>query len=332
MTRPTPRPGLALAGAVLLPAGCSAGSDPSAAPSATGPTALTAGSLPAASGKPSASPVVDQTGQAGPVLTPVGAPTPLDLAALEAELGARIGVYAIDTGDGATVEHRPDERFAYASTIKALAAGAILAQTTPEDLARVVSFTAGDLVPYSPVTEQSVGAGLTLGELAAAAVQVSDNTAANLLLAELGGPEGLEQHLRNLGDTTTQVDRVEPDLNEAAPGDSRDTSTPRAMASSLAAYALGDALDGADRAQLLTWLEGSTTGDALVRAGAPSGWEVADKSGTGGFGTRNDIAVVRPPDRAPVVIAVMTSRGSDDEPSDDAVARAAAVALDALGG
>jgi beta-lactamase class A len=250
---------------------------------------------------------------------------------LEVELGVRLGVYVLDTGTGLEVAHRADERFAYASAHKALSAGAVLARTTDAELDRPVAFTAADLVPYSPVTAQRLETGMTLREVAEAAVTVSDNTAANLLLAELGGPEGFEQALRDLGDDVTQVDRLEPELNEAAPGDDRDTSTPRAMATSLRSYVLGDALAEDDRRTLTDWLLASTTGAGLVRAGVPDGWRVGDKSGSGGFGTRNDIAVVWPPDREPLVVAVMSSSDvPGDRAEDETVARATEAALTAF--
>lgn len=251
-------------------------------------------------------------------------PTAAGLVRLEEEFDARLGVFAVDTGSGRTVEHRADERFAYASTFKALAAGALLARTSTAELDTVVTYSGADLVPYSPVTQQHVDEGLSLRELAEAAVTASDNTAANLLLAELGGPRGLEDDLRALGDDVTDPDRVEPALNEGVPGDVRDTSTPRAMATSLRAYSLGDALDATDREVLNGWLRASTTGDDLVRAGVPADWVVGDKSGSGGHGTRNDIAVAWPPDGAPLVIVVMSSRDEDGAGYDDAlIARAA---------
>ncbi|WP_405093980.1 class A beta-lactamase [Micromonospora sp. NBC_01392] len=213
----------------------------------------------------------------------------------------------------------------------ALAAGALLAATSDADLDRVVRYRRADLVSYSPVTERHVGSGMTLRAVAEAAVRQSDNTAGNLMFAELGGPAGFERALRGVGDRVTDPARTEPDLNETAPGDVRDTSTPRAWAGSLRAYALGDVLPPPDRAVLLDWMGSSTTGAGLVRAGAPAGWRVAVKSGTGGYGTRNDIAVVWSPDAAPIVLAVLTTRADRNASPDDAlVAGAAAAALAAI--
>ncbi|MFJ8752543.1 class A beta-lactamase [Streptomyces sp. NPDC102441] len=250
---------------------------------------------------------------------------------LERKYDARLGVYAVDTGSGLTVTHRPDERFAYASTCKALLAGALLEKYTLRRLDRRVRYGPADLVANSPITEQHVDTGLTLRELCDAAVRHSDNTAANLLFHELGGPRGLQDALVALGDRTTRCDRYEPDLSEAAPGDLRDTSTPRALAGALRAYVLGDTLGRDERTVLTDWLDRNTTGDALIRAGAPAGWVVGDKTGTGGYGTRNDIGVVRPPDSAPIIIAVLSRRDARGaEPQDTLVAHAARITLTAF--
>ncbi|MGY2066745.1 class A beta-lactamase [Blastococcus sp. SYSU DS0619] len=250
---------------------------------------------------------------------------------LEAEFDARLGVFAVDTATGRTVEHRADERFAFASTHKALTAAAVLDRTSAAELDQLVPYTADELVAHSPVTGPHAGAGLPLRDLLQAAIQQSDNTAANLLLARLGGPDGFEQVLRALGDDVTRADRTETELNTAVPGDERDTSTPRALATDLRAVLLDGALEPADRDLLTGWLRDNTTGATLIEAGVPAEWDVADKSGAGGHGTRNDIAVMWPPDGAPIVLAVLSSRASADAGYDDAlVARAAAVVAGAL--
>jgi beta-lactamase class A len=253
-------------------------------------------------------------------------------AELEAEFDARLGLYALDTGTGLALEYNADERFAYASTIKALLAGVVLDETTDVELDELVTYDASDLLDYAPITEQNVATGMTLRALADAAVRYSDNTAANLLFDRIGGPAGLDAALDELGDDVTQVDREEPELNEATPGDPRDTSTPRALATDLERFVLGDALDTGDRDTLTAWLVGNTTGDALIRAGVPEGWTVGDKTGSAAYGTRNDIAVLWPTDGAPIVIAVLSSRAAPDADHDDAlIARATAVAVEALG-
>ncbi|MET8307071.1 class A beta-lactamase [Micromonospora sp. NPDC005173] len=267
-----------------------------------------------------------------PVATSPSAPAARpDFALLEAEFDARLGVYAIDTGTGRTVEHRADERFAYASTFKALAAAAVLDATSTAELNQVVRYTRADLVTHSPITERHAGKGMTPRELGDAAVRYSDNTAANLLLKRLGGPAGFERALRDLGDQVTDPERFETDLNEATPGDQRDTSTPRALATDLRAYVLGDALSAEDRTVLTAWLKGNTTGDKLIRAGVPAAWQVGDKTGSGGYGTRNDIAVVWPPDSAPIVLAILSTRDEKDAEYDDKlIAQAAKVTVETL--
>jgi beta-lactamase class A len=177
-------------------------------------------------------------------------------------------------------------------------------------LERNVPIRKRDLLDPSPVTGRHLGGAMTLAALCEAAVQVSDNTAGNLLLRELGGPAGLTRFARSLGDGVTRLDRTEPDLNAATPGDPRDTTSPRAFATTLEALVLGTALDAADRRVLTGWLEGTTTGANRIRAGTPPGWRVADKTGTGSYGTANDVAVLWPPGRDPIVLAVLTDRPS----------------------
>jgi len=250
---------------------------------------------------------------------------------LEKEFDARLGVYAIDTGTGRTIAYRPDERFAYTSTFKALAAGAVLLTSSIEELDATITYSGDDLVTYSPVTEKHVSTGMTLREISDAAVRYSDNTAGNLLLKQLGGPDGFEAILRQIGDTVTEADRYETELNEAVPGDVRDTSTPRALAGSLRAFAVGDALPEDKRSILNDWLRRNTTGDELIRAAVPEGWTVGDKTGAGEYGTRNDIGVVWPPNGDPIVMAILSSRDKKDSGYDNAlIARAAKAALDAL--
>ena len=252
---------------------------------------------------------------------------------LERKFDARLGVYAIDTGTHRIVSYRANERFAYASTYKALAAGALLQHYSIDQLDQLVTYKSEDLVSYSPVTQLHVDTGMTLREVMEAAVRSSDNTAGNLLLEKLGGPSGFEKALRKIGDNVTQVDRYETDLNTAIPGDIRDTSTPKALASNLLAFTVSDLLPSEKRMILTDWMRGNATGDALIRAGAPTGWEVDDKSGAGGYGTRNDIAVVWPPNRDPIVITVLSSRDTENATYDNTlIAEAAKVALNSLEG
>ncbi|MGW2509808.1 class A beta-lactamase [Streptomyces scopuliridis] len=264
--------------------------------------------------------------------TPAAQPFAGELKELERTFDARLGVYAVDTGTGREVAYNDGERFPYASTFKAPAAGAVLRKYSLGGMDRVITYSKDDLIANSPVTEKHVETGMSLKELCDAAVRFSDNTAANLLFDALGGPKGLEAVLREIGDDVTLMERREPELSRWVPGDTRDTSTPRALAKDLRAFVLGDVLGKAERAQLTEWLRTNTTGDALIRAGVPKGWVVGDKTGTGSYhGARNDIAVVWPPDSAPIVMAIMSNRGDKDAEHDDKlIAEAASVVTDAL--
>lgn len=228
-------------------------------------------------------------------------------AALERRIGGRLGVCAMDTGSGRRLDHRSGERFPLCSTFKALLGGLVLARVDAgrEALDQRVAYTRADLVPPSPVTGASVTEGaMTVGDLCAATIQESDNAAANLLLARHGGPPALTAYLRTLGDDTTRLDRTEPELNSALPGDLRDTTTPAAMAATLRTLLLGEALTPASRQRLEAWMRGAITGKAKLRAGLPADWLVGDKTGAGDLGTMNDVAILRPPGRAPILVAV----------------------------
>ncbi|MFB8761646.1 class A beta-lactamase [Nocardiopsis alba] len=253
--------------------------------------------------------------------------------ALEAEYDTRLGVYALATGSGEEVEFREDERFAFASTFKSLLAGVVLSENSLEEMERVITYDEDVLVSHSPVTEENVGTGMSLLELCDATVRFSDNAAANLLLEELGGPEGFTESLEELtGDDVTTLDRYETDMSAAVPGDERDTSTPEALAGSLEAFTLGDVLPEDRREVLVDMLVRNTTGDAVIRAGVPEGWVVGDKTGTGGYGTRNDIAVVWPEEGDPIVLAVLSTMEVEDaEPQDSLIAEATEVVVEALG-
>ncbi|PYY50348.1 class A beta-lactamase [Curtobacterium sp. MCBD17_023] len=264
-----------------------------------------------------------------PTSTPARIPAPTTdaaaeraFAALETEHHARLGVVAIDTGSGVGVAHRADERFAFASAAKVFIAATVLDAAAPDDLDAVVPIGQGDVLSYAPVTGQHVGSGMTVRALLAAMVRSSDNTAANLLVARVGGPAAVQRWLRGIGDDVTRVDRVEPDLNEAVPGDERDTTTPAQFAADLRTVLLG-ALDPDDRALLVGLMRGTTTGAGTIRAGVPEGWTVADKTGTGSYGVRNDVGIVTPPGRDPIVLVVMTGHDTADAEPDDALVAAA---------
>ncbi len=250
---------------------------------------------------------------------------------LEKDFDARLGVYAVSTGTGATVEHRADERFAFCSTFKGVAAAAVLQRNPLSHLETLVTYSKNDLMKHAPVTGQHVATGMTIRQLCDAAVRYSDGTAGNLLLRDLGGPAQLTAFTRSLGDTVTQMDRTEPAITEATPGDPRDTTTPRAFGGDYRKIVLGDVLPADKRDILRDLLERNTTGAERIRAGLPQGWTVADKTGTGDYGTLNDIAVVWPPNAAPLVVAIMSSKATKDAKYDQAlIAEAAKYVADTL--
>ncbi|MNM15974.1 Carbepenem-hydrolyzing beta-lactamase KPC precursor [compost metagenome] len=231
---------------------------------------------------------------------------------LEQASGYTLGLWALDTGSGQRMAYRAEQRFALCSTFKVVLAGAILheQQAQADLLERRIAYTAKQLVVYSPVTEKHVGAGMSVAELCAAALQYSDNTAANLLLELLGGPAGLTAYARSLGDPAFRLDRIEPELNSAFPDDVRDTSTPLAMGVTLQRLLLTDGLPVPARQRLQDWLKGNTTGDARIRAALPAGWAAGDKTGSGDYGVANDVGIIWPTGRAPWILAVYT-RGDD---------------------
>jgi len=257
-----------------------------------------------------------------------------DFAALEAECGGWLGVAVLHTGSGAFVGQRVDERFPMCNTFKLLAAAAVLKRVDEgtEKLDRRVKFTTSDIVINSPVTKERVGGeGMSVGDLCAAAMTVSDNTAANLILASLGGPQALNDYARSLGDAVTRLDRVEPDLNEALPDDPRDTTTPAAMLKNIQALVLGDALFERSKEQLISWLVGNKTGDARLRARLPAGWRVGGKTGSGEHGTTNDVGVAWPPQSAPVLIAVyLTGTAANGEARNRTIAAVGSAIADRL--
>lgn len=243
---------------------------------------------------------------------------------LELKSGGRLGVSVLDTTTGIPIHYKGDERFPMCSTFKVLAAAAILkdAGSKLERLERRIRIEQTDIVENSPVTREHVGGeGMSLRELCDAAMTRSDNTAGNTLLKNIGGPAGLTSFARSLGDKMTRLDRTETELNEAAPGDPRDTTSPNAMAANLRRLLLGDVLLPQGRDQLGKWLMANKTGDSRLRAGLPQGWRVGDKTGAGEHGTTNDVAIVWPPERSPLIVAVyLTGATLDPNGRNDLIA------------
>ena len=242
---------------------------------------------------------------------------------IEARVAGRLGAFILDTQSGRHWRHRADERFPMCSTFKAFATAAVLARVDAgkEKLDRRIVFRKGDLVPYSPVTEEHIDKGMSLFELCDAAMVMSDNTAANMLLTSLGGPQGVTEFMRSIGDDTTRLDRMETELNEALPGDPRDTTTPIAAVNSLQKLVFGGVLSSNSRQQLQDWLIGNKVSGPLVRKALPVNWRIGDRSGAGGYGTRTIMAVIWPPRRKPVVAAIyLTETDATMDERDAAIA------------
>ena len=235
------------------------------------------------------------------------------LADVERELGGRLGLSAVNTANGARLYYRADERFAMCSSYKWILAAAVLARVDRNEIAldRRIPFAAADLIDFSPVTKPRVDeGGLPIADLCAAAIEVSDNTAANLLLTLIGGPQSLTAYLRGLGDSTTRLDRYELELNTNIPGDERDTTTPNAMTRTMNALLLGEALSPGSRQTLIDWMKRSRTGADRLRAGLSPAWLEGDKTGTGMNGAAIDNAIVWPPGRPPILVASYLSESS----------------------
>lgn len=266
-------------------------------------------------------------------LLAAGSPTD-QIAALEKQSGGRIGVAALDFASAGQINYRPNERFRLCSTFKLLAAAAVLHRVDAgtERLDRFVTYGKEDLLAHAPVTRAHLGeGGMSLGELCAAALQQSDNTAANLLLRSIGGPAGLTKFLRAIGDSVTRSDRMEPELNQGAPDDERDTTTAAAMRADLARLLSGEVLSAGSRRQLEAWLAGNTTGGQMIRAGLPADWQAGDKTGRSGDGAVNDVAILHPPGRAPIFLAIYTvTRATSSEEQNRIVAEVARVVADAF--
>jgi beta-lactamase class A len=248
--------------------------------------------------------------------------------------GSRIGVAAIDLSTKRRVEYRSDERFIMCSTFKVLAAAAVLKRVdeNKEKLDRFVTYGEAQLLSYAPVTRAHVKeGGMTLDALCAAAIEQSDNTAANLLLEAIGGPEKVTELARSLGDKFTRLDHTEPELNIARPGKDDDTTTPAAMCGDLQRLLTSDFLTVASRTRLEDWMRQGQTGSMMIRAALPGDWQVGDKTGRSGDGATNDIAIVRPPGGGPIFLAIYTVDPSEtQEARDKLVAEVAKTAIDAL--
>ncbi|WP_411129956.1 class A beta-lactamase [Streptomyces sp. x-19] len=256
---------------------------------------------------------------------------------LERQHSARLGVYAHNTATGRIVQYRASESFPMCSVFKTLAAAAVLRDLDHdgEFLARRIRYTEKDVTDsgYAPITgkPENLAHGMTVAELCAATICYSDNAAGNLLLRELGGPTAITRFCRSIGDRTTRLDRWEPDLNSAEPWRKTDTTSPKAIGQTYARLTLGTALGAEDRKRLTDWMLANTTGGEKLRAGLPSEWTVADKTGGGKYGTNHDVGITWPPDRSPIVMAVLTTkREPDAAPDNPLIAQTATLLAAAL--
>lgn len=233
-------------------------------------------------------------------------------AAIEAQSGGRLGVAVIDTQSGTQHGYHADERFPMCSTFKFLVAAATLARVDAggERLDRRIAITQKDLLEYAPVTRKHVGSQMTVAEICEAMMTLSDNTAANLILRDLGGPAALTAFVRSIGDTRTRLDRIEPELNTSIPCDPRDTTTPAAMVKTLHTLLLQDKLSAERRNLLVRWMLENKTGAARLRAGLPTDWRIGDKTGSGENGTANDIGILWPLGRKPLLVAAYLTGSS----------------------
>ena len=258
-----------------------------------------------------------------------------ELAILERQIGGRIGLAVCSAANGARIDYRTDERFAMCSTFKLMLAAAILARVDAGQLRldQRIRYGPDSLLANSPVTTAHVDEGsLSLQAMAQAVVEVSDNTAANLLLALIGGPAGYTRYLRGLGDRVTRLDRVELALNSNLPHDVRDTTTPRAVLADMNKVLLGGALSAASRERVLGWLKDCRTGRERLRAQLPQGWSAGDKTGSGDRGANNDLAIFWPPAGAPLLLACyLTDSRQPTAVLNAAHARIGAVVANALG-
>jgi beta-lactamase class A len=249
--------------------------------------------------------------------------------------GSRIGVAAIDPSTNRRVDYRSDERFIMCSTFKVLAAAAVLKRVdeNKEKLDRFVRYGEAQLMSYAPVTREHVKeGGMTLEALCAAAVEQSDNTAANLLLEAIGGPEKWTEFARSLDDKVSRLDHTEPALNIARPGKEDDTTTPAAMCQDLQRLFTSNLLSAASQARLEGWMQSNQTGLKMIRATVPADWKVGDKTGRSGKGATNDIAIVRPPAGGPIFIAIyLVDPNESQEARDELVAEVAKVTVELLG-
>jgi beta-lactamase class A len=221
---------------------------------------------------------------------------------VQEQLKARLGLAVYDSGTGQRWRYNADEHFPMTSTFKVLLCATLLSQDKLGTLK--VPVTEEDMVSYSPVTRDWIGKSVALNDLCAATMSTSDNTAANLVLKAVGGPEAVTAFVRELGDTVTRLDNWEPEVNEARPGDLRNTTTPDAMLQTLQTLLLEKTLSRNAQKTLTQWLESNAVSGPVLRAGLPENWRTGDRTGAGDYGSRGIVAIIWPPKRAPLIAVI----------------------------
>ena len=246
---------------------------------------------------------------------------PQSIEQIESRVSARIGIVVYDSATKQTWSYKGDERFPMMSTFKTLACANLLYDFENEglDLGLKVDIESDDLIVWSPVTKHLVGKELSLENACTATMTMSDNTAANVVLTGVGGPNGLTEFLRSIGDRETRLDHIEPDLNHARPSDVRDTTTPNTMVKTLNELVYGNVLSEASKAQLKTWLKDNKVSDGMIRSILPDGWKIADRSGAGAYGSRAITAIVWSETRAPLIISISLTESELTIPERDTV-------------
>ena len=225
---------------------------------------------------------------------------------VEQNLGAKVGVSIYSVSDGYLWHYNGDSRFPLMSTFKTLACAKLLhdVETAKLSIDRSVKIEEQDLIAWSPITEKLVGESFSLKQACTAAMVMSDNTAANIVLDGISGPSELTLFMKELGDEVTRLDRIEPHLNEARSGDERDTTTPNAIVKSLGKLLYGEKLSSGSKEQLIEWMAGNKVSDSLLRSVLPEGWSIADRSGAGGFGSRGITAAIWSNEQQPLIVAI----------------------------
>lgn len=240
---------------------------------------------------------------------------------VESRVSARIGVAVYDTATNEMWSYKGDERFPMMSTFKTLACANLLYDSENEglDLESKVRVESNKLIAWSPITKEFVGKDISLKDACTATMEMSDNTAANIVLAGIDGPNGLTEFLRSTGDNKTRLNHIEPDLNHARPGDVRDTTTPNTMVKTLNDLVYGNVLSEASKAQLKTWMKDNKVSDGMIRSILPDGWNIADRSGAGAYGSRAITAIVWSETRAPLIISISLTETELTIPERDTV-------------